>query len=234
MPSLAARRHQSELMDNPDLDAERFVGSLVGLRRVNRVTGSARILWPEIRAAAMRAGRPLRVLDVACGGGDTLIWFANRARRDGVTLALAGCDINPLAIEFAQKHAAAARVSAEFFEFDAVRDAVPADFDIIMSSFFLHHLEETDAIRFLRNAANATRGRVLIHDLARSRAGYWLAAIGLRALLCNDVCRVDGPRSVESAFTASEARSLAERAGLTDAHVETRFPFRYIMKWAKS
>ena len=34
-------------MDDPDLEPERYLGSLRGLWRVNAVTGSANILWPD-------------------------------------------------------------------------------------------------------------------------------------------------------------------------------------------
>jgi 2-polyprenyl-3-methyl-5-hydroxy-6-metoxy-1,4-benzoquinol methylase len=231
MPSFAVRQRRPELMDSPDLDADRFIGSLAGLRRVNGVTGSARILWPEVREAAVRSGRPLRVLDVACGAGDMLIRLGLRARSAGLRMELHGCDVNPLAVGFAREQSAAAGVSGEFFQFDAVRDPVPAGFDLILSSFFLHHLEEADAAGFLRRASEATRGSVFIHDLVRSRAGYWLAALGIPALLCNDVCRVDGPRSVESAFTLAEARAIADRAGLEGARLTPRFPFRFLLRW---
>jgi len=234
MPSFTVRERRPELMDSPTLDAERFIGSLAGLRRVNFVTGSARILWPEVHEIAARAGRPLRVLDVACGAGDMLIRLGARARRAGLRMELSGCDVNPLAVKFAREQSAAADVSADYFQFDALRDPVPADFDVIMSSFFLHHLEETDAVGFLRRAAEATRGSVLIHDLVRSRAGYWLAALGIPVLLCNDVCRVDGPRSVEGAFTLAEARALTDCAGLEGARITPRFPFRFLLRWNKA
>ena len=105
---------------------------------------------------------------------------------------------------------------------------------MIVSSLFLHHLDEEQAVKFLRNASSATNGLLLIHDLVRSQAGYLLASLGIRALLCNDVCRADGPSSVESAFTLHEARELAAKAGLEGATVEPRFPFRLLMHWEKS
>jgi 2-polyprenyl-3-methyl-5-hydroxy-6-metoxy-1,4-benzoquinol methylase len=155
------------------------------------------------------------------------------ARRAGIKLQLAGCDINPLAVDYARAHAGAPGLHAEFFTFDALRDPFPAGFDVIMASLFWHHLGDDDAVAFLRRAAGATRGLVLVHDLVRSRPGYLLAALGIPLLGCNVVCRKDGPASVQGAFTVEEARALADRAGLTGAIVFPRFPCRFLLQWQK-
>src|SRR5262245_61758946 len=70
---LRDRHLQAEWMDRPDLDEGRHREALRGLERINRWSGSARILWhPLARLAAEIPGRPCRVLDVATGGGDVL------------------------------------------------------------------------------------------------------------------------------------------------------------------
>ena len=104
---------------------------------------------------------------------------------------------------------------------------------MIMSTLFLHHLDEDDAIAFLREGAARTRDRLLIQDILRSRLSYWFARAGTRLLLLNDICRLDGRSSVEGAFTREEARELAKKAGLADAEIVPRFPFRYLIRWVR-
>lgn len=234
VPSLAIRNRQPELMDRPDLEPDRFIGSLVGLQRINRVTDSARILWPDLRAAAQRnPGRRLRVLDIACGGGDTVLALWRRGRHAAVPIELRGCDVNPLAVWHAQECAKSARADVDFFVLDAVNDELPDEYDVIICSLFLHHLPEQQAVAFLRRAAAAARDRLVLQDLTRSQAGYLLAKYGVLLLLCNDVCRVDGPRSVEGAFTPDEAETLMRSAGLDGGTVERKFPFRFLLRWVK-
>ena len=234
MSSLAVRNRRTELMDRPDIEPGRFIGSLAGLRRVNLITGSVRIVWPAIAQFAARVPhRPVRVLDIACGAGDMLVRLDGLAKRSGTQLELAGCDIKPLAVDYAREYAAHSGVTASFFALDAVREPLPTEFDVIVSSLFLHHLDEDAAVSFLKRAAIATRCLLLIQDLVRSRAGYLLAAAGIPLLLCNDVCRRDGPASVEGAFSIAEAREMAKQAGLEHVRVEPRFPFRFLMRWEK-
>ncbi len=231
--NLRNRDLQPELMDAPDLEPEHYLGSLRGLSRVNAVTGSAMILWPEILAAARAtSGAPLRVLDVACGGGDVPIALLRRLRSRGLSVEIDGCDVNPIAVEQATHRAKSLGVSATFFQLNVLEDALPDDYDIVMSSLFLHHLGGDEARDFLSNAAAAAKRLVLIHDLVRCRAGLWLAQIGVRLLFCNDVCVHDGPRSVKGAFTINEMRMLAVDAGLGACHIEARFPYRFLLQWS--
>jgi 2-polyprenyl-3-methyl-5-hydroxy-6-metoxy-1,4-benzoquinol methylase len=231
--NLRNRDHQPELMDAPDLAPERYLGSLRGLSRVNAVTGSAKILWPEILAAARATpGKPLRVLDVACGGGDVPIALLRRVRAQRLPVVIDGCDVNSIAVQQATERAKSLGVSATFFQLNVLEDALPDDYDIVMSSLFLHHLSGNEARDFLSNAADAARRLVLIHDLVRCRAGLWLAQIGMRVLFCNDVCVHDGPRSVEGAFTVEEMRRLALDAGLDACRIEARFPYRFLLQWS--
>ena len=234
MVNLRERCRQPEIMDQPELPAEAFVGALRALERINWFSGSAGILWPAIKRLATRVGsRPLRLLDIATGGGDVPLRLARRARAAGLDLRVEGCDRNPHAVAHATDMAKAHRIPARFFEWDALTESLPGEYDIVASSLFLHHLERADALRLLANMAQAARHLVLANDLVRSTTGYLLAYVGTRLLSRSRVAHVDGPRSVESAFTLREARELALQAGLREAIVERRWPCRYLLSWSK-
>jgi 2-polyprenyl-3-methyl-5-hydroxy-6-metoxy-1,4-benzoquinol methylase len=221
-------------MDAPDLPAARMIETLKGLRLVNAVTQSSRLMWPDLVAAAARQrGKRLRVLDVACGGGDVLMTLSRWATKASLDIEFSGCDASPEAISYARETAASAGCPISFFELKVGRDPLPEGYDMIMSTLFLHHLDEEDAIAFLREAAAKARNRLVVQDLLRSRLSYWFARAGTRLLLLNDICRLDGRTSVEGAFTRDEARSLAKAAGLKDAEIVPRFPFRYLIRWVR-
>jgi 2-polyprenyl-3-methyl-5-hydroxy-6-metoxy-1,4-benzoquinol methylase len=231
---LIRRHRQPEIMDEPDLPPARFVETLKGLGRVNLVTRSSRLMWPDLEATARRhPDRPIRVLDVACGGGDVLIALWRAAQRAGLRVEFAGCDLSSTAVSYATEAAAEAGAPVTFFQHHVTKDALPEGYDLIMSTLFLHHLDEDGAISFLREAAARTRDRIVIQDLVRSRLSYWFARLGTGVLLLNDICREDGRTSVEGAFTPAEARSLAEKAGLDGVEIVPCFPFRYLIRWVR-
>jgi 2-polyprenyl-3-methyl-5-hydroxy-6-metoxy-1,4-benzoquinol methylase len=221
-------------MDAPDLPAARMIETLKGLRLVNAVTRSSRLMWPDLVAAAhRRRGKRLRVLDVACGGGDVLMTLSRWAAKAALDIELSGCDASAEAVSYARETAAGAGLPISFFDLKVGRDPLPEGYDVVMSTLFLHHLDEEDAIAFLREAAAKAQDRMVVQDLLRSRLSYWFARIGTRFLLLNDICRLDGRTSVEGAFTREEAQGLAQAAGLKDAQIVPRLPFRYLIRWVR-
>ena len=225
------RQHrQPEIMDDPLLDPAQHALALKGLRTINRISRSARIVWRPIREfMESRQLKILRVLDIATGAGDVPIALCSLAQRAGVSLALAACDRSATAIAEAKKLAAAARVDTEFFVLDALRDPLPSGYDVIVCSLFLHHLDRADAVALLRKMAAAAGRMVLVNDLRRSRGGLILAHAATRLLTSSPVVHVDGPRSVRAAYSIAEAAEMARAAGIQSATVERRFPFRFVL-----
>jgi 2-polyprenyl-3-methyl-5-hydroxy-6-metoxy-1,4-benzoquinol methylase len=233
---LALRDRQPELMDQPGLDGETHHCALRGLGTANSVSRVSHVIWRGIVKAGLQpeGARPLRILDIAAGGGDVIIGVAKLAARHNRPVKAHGCDINPTAVEYARKAAERAGVSGtQFFQLNAVTDELPDTYDVVMCTLFVHHLAETDARELLRRMAGATRRCVLVDDLRRNRLGYFYAWAGARLLTRSHIVHVDGPLSVRSAFTIDEMRQLARDAGLEGTKFEPHWPQRFLMTWMK-
>ena len=221
-------------MDQPDLDQARHWHALRGLARIDWLSGSAGILWPSIRQLAEESSsQPLRILDVACGAGDLCIALHQRAARCGLSLHLEGADISSQALEYAGKRAKTVGAKVHFFQQDALGGDFPSVYDVVFCSLFLHHLNEEQAVNLLKAMARAARRMILISDLTRSRLGWLAAYLVTRMLTTSDVVHVDGPLSVQGAFTPTEALALAHQAGLHGATVVRRWPFRFLLTWGR-
>jgi len=235
MLHLRERRRQPEIMDQPGLDEHSHTSALKTLARINWWSGSASILWPPLKTLTESLPkRSLRVLDVATGGGDLPIRLWCRSRRDQVDLQVDGCDVSDTALDYARRRAQATDAAVRFFKLDVIQDDLPTDYDAILCSLFLHHLDEHQAVEVLRRMSQAAKHMVLINDLCRSRRGLLLAYFATYILTPTSwVARSDGPRSVEGAFTPEEARALASQAGLDGAAIERRFPQRFLLTWRR-
>ena len=230
----ARRRRQPEWMDQPGLDPRAHRHALDGLGRAHWISRSAAAMWPAIRAVAPRSGRPLRILDLACGGGRIVVDLARRCAREGLSVEACGVDRSPVAIGYARTLADRAGVQcATFSALDVARQALPDGFDVVLCSLFLHHLGDEEAETLLRRMRDAARQLVVVSDLRRTLLGYLFAWAGCRLLSRSRVFQADGPRSVEAAFTTAEARRLAGRAGLTGARIVTRWPQRFLLTWRR-
>jgi len=222
-------------MDERDLDPARHRLALTALERVNRASLAGGRVWRTVRALARSGVRPVRILDVACGGGDVLASVAQRAHRQGVEVRLTGCDVSPVALEHARGRVGT-RIGGEpvhFVQSDVLTDVLPGRHDLVCCALFLHHLGRAEAVALVHRMAEATDRVLLVQDLRRSRLGYVLAWGALRVLTTSDVARTDGPISVRAAFTVEEARALAADAGLEGAEVRGCWPERFTLRWAR-
>ena len=230
---LSTRDRQPELMDDPSLDSVQHRHALQGLSRANRFSRSTAMLWPAIRAVAQQVGgRPVRILDIASGGGDVVLGLATKAGRSRIDVEITGCDISPLAVEVATELAQRRGFrNVRFLAEDAIHGMLAGPYDIVMCSLFLHHLPEDDARVLLRRMQELATHRVLVNDLRRTRCGYALAWAGCRLLTRSPIVHTDGPLSVRAAFSIDEVRQLAEESGLNGATITTHWPQRFLLDW---
>jgi SAM-dependent methyltransferase len=234
LTSLSQRNRRAELMDQPGLPQDDHKQALAGLARLNWFSGSSRILWPPLhKLAQLEAGRTLKVLDLACGGGDVTVALANRARRQGCDIDFVGCDASEVALSVGRKNAKEFGKSVTFFQADVLKTELPAGFDIVICSLFMHHLTDADAEELLRRMGRAAGKLVLVNDLVRGRRGYLLALLASHLLTRSSIVRADGPSSVGGAFVPAEALALAMRAGLVGAMISRHWPLRWLLQWWK-
>lgn len=234
--STAPRRRVPELMDQPGLDEQEHTLALSWLGRINAVSRAAVPLWTSLErlSRARRSGTgPLRVLDLAAGGGDTAVVLAKRAERSGLAIEIEGCDLSAWAVAIAGERAAVRGARVRFFRLDALADPIPEGYDVVMCSLFLHHLGEDEAALLLGRMAAAAKRLVLVDDLARSRMGSWLAWLVCRVVARSRVVQFDGPASAAAAFTPAEALELARRAGLEGATIRRHWPSRFLLSWSR-
>ncbi len=236
LAALADRNRQPELMDQPGLDEKLHAHALRGLSRINQICRTSAMLWAPIGRLAIETqpSRPLRILDVACGGGDVVLGLARRAVQAGIAVHVDGCDISSVAVGHATAAAARQNVSnVGFFQHDALHSALPAVYDVVACSLFLHHLENSEAEQMLRSMAAAAGRLVLASDLRRSRFAWLMTWFGSRLLTRSPIVHVDGPLSVAAAFTVEEAAEVAARAGLAGVTISPYFPERFLLEWRK-
>lgn len=229
--NVRTRRVLPELMDRQDLDPHLRNQALAGLRRINLVSLTSRHLWKSLSAFARSARRPLRVLDLASGGGDVVLDLARYAESENLPITVRGCDLNPQTVAHANDRARRMNVNASFFVHDALAGALPPGYDVITNSLFMHHFEYENAVCILQTIRAAGAKLVLISDLERSTPGFLLAHVACQFLTRSYVVHYDGPRSVAAAFTSDEFAAVANAAGLAGHRMRRTWPYRFLFSW---
>lgn len=230
---LQSRRRTPEIMDGPDLPPAEHTAALAGLERLNRLALHARPFWKIIAplAASAPPAQPLRVLDLAAGGGGLVLGLRRYAQRTGFALEVDGCDRSPTAVAFAQARATRAGLhGGHFFACDLLGDGVPSGYDVVVNSLFLHHLDEAEAIAFLRDAAAKATRLALISDILRTHLGLLMVRVACPLLGGSRIVVEDGLSSLHAAFTHEELRTLAARAGFSGISPLRHWPQRALLR----
>jgi len=231
---LKRRDRQPELMDDPGLNRKSHIRALQGLTRIYRASLTGAAIWRILRREAADSVKPLRVLDIATGGGDMPLDMAQRAQRAGITLELHGCDLSTTAVAYARLRARRRGSHARFFKLDISKQAISSEYDVLTSGLFLHHLHEAAAVKLLRQMSESAKQTVVVDDLRRTGFGYLLAWVATRGLSRSVVVHEDGLASVRAAFSTPEIIELAADAGLSDATVIKHWPQRHMLIWRRN
>jgi len=228
------RSRIAELMDDPGLERNLHEHALKELERLNCISANYGSIWKPIRdLARTEPGRPIRVLDIASGGGDTAIALYKMALNEDIDLHVTGLDISGKAIDYAGKRAKEAGVNLQFLKLDALQHELPSGFDVAICSLFMHHLDPDQVVILLRKMGSSVRSLVLVNDLLRSRLNLWIVYLATRLLCRSPIVHYDGPVSVKAAYNREEMLSMSRQAGLNGAEVALRFPCRMLLSWRK-
>jgi len=210
IPALGPRRIEPEILDT--LAPEVARASLADLVRLNRDFGGHSVLRKLLRDAIDDPLEPISLLDIGGASGD----MANVIRES--------C---PGAVVTVLDHVASHMESALPPKVCGDAFALPfrdGSFDYAFSSLFLHHFEDGDVVRLMREMKRVSRRGVLIIDLIRSPLAYWFLPATRFLFGWDSVTVNDGPISFAAAFHKSELRGLAEAAGLRDVRVRAHRP----------
>ena len=205
---------EPELMDRPDAPPADLEAALRSLRGLNRYFGSHALVQRFVRRWIKKGDR-LRIADLATGSADIPRLVADHARSVGAEVEIVAVDNHPRTIETARQMCAGyPEITCEAA--DVLTFGEPGVFDMVICSLALHHFSNDDAVRLLRRCRQLSRAFVLVSDLRRgllARLGVYL----LTWFIFRDpMTRHDGRTSAQRAFSFSELRALATRAGWKD------------------
>jgi SAM-dependent methyltransferase len=222
-PDFSRRAELVEMMEQP-CSYEELRACLHDIARVDWLTLAYRptMSWMgELVAAHAKPTKPLRVVDVGCGDGDTLRRIDAWAGRRGIPVALTGIDLNPDAIR-AAREATPATQRIEWIVGDALADSATGEIDVVVSSLLTHHLTNPQIVQFLQWMEGTARCGWFINDLHRQAVPYYLFRLLARFTNWHPFVKYDGPVSIRRSFVVEDWRSLCAAAGLVAESVTIR------------
>jgi 2-polyprenyl-3-methyl-5-hydroxy-6-metoxy-1,4-benzoquinol methylase len=221
---LKHRSLQKEWLDAEDIPSADLFQNLDELDRINTLLGGYRITFSALKKV-VQPNQSYVLMDIGCGGGDTLKHIEQWQRGKNMNLTLMGIDLKSVCIDYATQKNTANNIR---FFCDDYRNMLlhTPKIDIIHACLFCHHLDENQLIELIQFALK--RNIVLIiNDLERNIIAYYAIKF-LTALFSNSyLVKNDAPLSVARGFKKTEWKAIIEKAGATHFSIQNKWAFRH-------
>ena len=231
---LRQRSDKLELLDAPEISREALFQNLRELEKINTLLGgygpTLQALERLLTAPTNPQGEPWRILDVGCGGGDTLVQIHCWARRQGIQVCLTGLDLQADCIAYARQyygHLPIEWIQADYRELQPETHPV----DVVTCALFCHHLSAAQLQHFLRWLPTVARHGFVINDLHRHGLAYYAIDLISRWPGCSRLFRNDARLSVWRGARRREWLQALAQAEL-QAHLHWAWAFRWLV-WGR-
>lgn len=212
------RSSLTERMDEPSSRAE-MRACLKDLAFVNRWLLGYRPLLAWFNSLALPPRqKPIHIVDVGCGYGDSLRRIERWANQHAIAVELTGLDLNADTIAIAAE-ASPTVTNIQWIRGEIFAYAPDRPIDVVISSLFTHHLSDGDVVRFLRWMESHARLGWFINDLSRNAVPYHLFKLFATVTRLHPFVKHDGPISVARAFVPADWQRMCAAAGINNDDV---------------
>jgi SAM-dependent methyltransferase len=215
-PNLQERSQKLEMIDLPGISKEERIKNMRELDVLGKISGGNYYSWKVIYKLLNDKNSEYRLVDLGCGGGETLKYFAKSAKNKDLKMKFTGVDKSDIVIDYMNRNCSGYNeIVGINTDFENFLTNTSQKIDIIYCSLFCHHLENQEIICLMRKV-KARNSVLIIHDLSRSTLLYYGSYIFTRVYNCTVLAKHDGPISVARGFKRIELENMAIKAGFSN------------------
>lgn len=212
------------MLDSESIPEKDLYRNLDELDFINHWLGGYSISFNALSKLNLK-GKNLHLVDIGCGGGDTLRRIKTWADSKKISLKLTGIDLKPTCISYCrQKH----RNAGIHFVADDYRNILNhvETVDILHASLFCHHLTELEIISLLK-FAEEKQAILIINDLHRHPLAWASISLLTKLFSRSYLVKNDAPLSVLRGFSAREWKEMIQKSGVKRTEIRWKWAFRH-------
>lgn len=221
------RSNDTEIMDDFSVKGDLLRDTLDKLGNINKWLGGNRVTINGIKQLlkVQPKDKTYTILDLGCGHGDILRLVADFGRKNNYNFKCIGIDANQDAIDYADE------LSINYPELSFRNEDVfsetfqELDYDIVLTTLFLHHFKDEDIKKLLSNFSNKATLGIVVNDLQRSEVAYGLFKL-LGLTISNNMIKQDGLTSILRAFKKEDLVKISKELNLK-SKIHWKWAFRY-------
>ena len=226
---LSTRSTEKEQMDNFDLSGKELNKTISCLSIINKYLGNTSSTFEAVKREILEANKPLKIIDLGCGGGDNLRTIAEWCQTNNYEVELAGIDGNPHILRYA-KQQNNTNVNIQYLLADIIDfNFVLPSCDILLSSHFMYHFSDDQIVVFLQNAKKSISTKIIFSELERNSFAYSIFKVGALFLPFSSMVKQDGLAAIRRSFTRKELTSILDKVEFTDYQISWKWAFRFLV-----
>lgn len=229
MPIFSQRSTQLELMDDFSISTQDLHQNLQEIERINIQLGGYNVIRDGLKQYINKYNpKRISLVDIGCGGGDTLRYVHQWGIKNKIDIELTGIDYQPVMIEYAIQHSQ--NLPIQYVLQDVFQ--IENKYDVVMCSLFCHHFEDDRLIQVLKKLSQISHKLILINDLHRHWLAYYSIKYLTKWLKGSYLVQHDAPLSVLRGFKQKEWRNILSKTGLNNYQIAWKWAFRHqILIW---
>lgn len=224
------RSEETEIMDDLFCSGHVVDQTLWELDKINRWLGGNHVSIEALGVLLSNSkykSETITIADLGCGSGEMLRLINRWMSRNNYPVFLTGIDANPYIIIYAKNHLKhlsniellATSIFSEEFKM--------RQFDIVVSTLFLHHFSSGQLKQFFRQLKQQVRIGFIINDIHRHWFAYHSIRLITKFFSRSSMVKNDAPLSVLRAFSKAELNEILSGAGITNYIIRWRWAFRW-------
>jgi 2-polyprenyl-3-methyl-5-hydroxy-6-metoxy-1,4-benzoquinol methylase len=218
------RSYKKELLDAAFIPDEDLFQNLKELNSINTLLGGYNITFNALHKVLDKS-KTYHLVDIGCGGGDTLKHINKWSKKNNYTIALHGIDLKQSCINYSVNNNTHQNIN---FICDDYRNIYKhlIEVSIIHACLFCHHLTKDEIIDLIKFSIN-NKAILIINDLERNPIAYYAIKFLTRLFSKSYLVKNDAPLSVLRGFKKREWLQLMKDAGAKNYSVKYKWAFRH-------
>jgi len=213
------RSYEQEKMDDFSIQDKRIDLALIELRIINKYLGGISTTKSALNFFINSKNEELKILDIGSGSSDNLLAAKNLYPH----LQIISIDKN-LGI-LSNSANTLLKINSDALYLPIKNESC----DIVHVSLFLHHFNEKQIEKLLKEFLRISKIGIIINDLQRS----FIALVGIKILTLlfskSEMVKNDAPISVKRGFNRFELTDVFRNSGISNYRIKRKWAFRWMI-----
>jgi len=229
MISTKQRSTAPEIMDDFAMEGEILKEALDKIAQINHLLGGNKLTLQSLKILLENhdKSKNITIADIGCGNGDMLREIADFGHENKYAFNLIGIDANLFTINYAKE------LSKEYKNINFIcQDIFDKSFndikyDIVLCTLTLHHFKSNEIKKILTLFYTNSVFGIVINDLHRSKAAYYLFYMVCKVFGLNEMSKQDGLTSILRGFKRQELIDFSTVLNFKKFSIQWKWAFRY-------